>query len=62
MAIKTVTKWGNSLGITIPKVLCKSMGLDVKDKVEVVAGNNEIIIRPIKETSSKKTAAKKPKK
>ncbi|TGM29086.1 AbrB/MazE/SpoVT family DNA-binding domain-containing protein [Leptospira levettii] len=42
----TVQKWGNSLGIRIPKVFAKELELNDGSHVEVIQEGNRIIIYP----------------
>ncbi|MCW7495193.1 AbrB/MazE/SpoVT family DNA-binding domain-containing protein [Leptospira levettii] len=42
----TVQKWGNSLGIRIPKVFAKELELNDGSQVEVIQEGNRIIIYP----------------
>ncbi len=42
----TIQKWGNSLGIRIPKLFAKQLDLDDGSQVEVVQEGNKIIIYP----------------
>ena len=41
-----VAKWGNSLGLRLPKSVAVEAGLDDGDKVEVTVRNGVIVIRP----------------
>jgi len=42
----TIQKWGNSLGIRIPKLFAKELELNDGSRVEVVQEGNKIIIYP----------------
>ncbi|MCG9875916.1 MAG: AbrB/MazE/SpoVT family DNA-binding domain-containing protein [Leptospiraceae bacterium] len=42
----TIQKWGNSLGIRIPKLFAKQLDLNDGSQVEVVQEGNKIIIYP----------------
>jgi antitoxin MazE len=42
----TIQKWGNSLGIRIPKLFAKQLDLDDGSHVEVIQEGNRIIIYP----------------
>jgi antitoxin MazE len=42
----TIQKWGNSLGIRIPKLFAKQLELNDGSQVEVVQEGNKIIIYP----------------
>ncbi|MBM9548918.1 AbrB/MazE/SpoVT family DNA-binding domain-containing protein [Leptospira sp. 201903074] len=51
----TIQKWGNSLGIRIPKLFAKQLELNDGSQVEVIQEGNRIIIYPyIKETLDQK--------
>jgi antitoxin MazE len=43
-----ITKWGNSLGLRVPKDLVREVGLTEGAKVEIEAQNNRIIITPVR--------------
>ena len=45
----TIVKWGNSRGIRLPKALLDTVGLSDNDSVEVVAGDNMLIVKPARE-------------
>jgi len=44
-----IVKWGNSRGIRLPKTLLDVVGLSDNDKVEIVAEDNMLIIKPARE-------------
>ncbi len=44
-----IGKWGNSLGLRIPKYVVQALHLNTNDEVECRVENGELIIRPIKE-------------
>lgn len=46
MVTATLTKWGNSQGIIVPKELCERLGIRVGDKLSVLVRGNEITLRP----------------
>lgn len=47
MAITTqVSKWGNSLGLRLPKSVTREAQLDEGDAVDVSVDNGAIVIRP----------------
>ncbi|MGE8721601.1 AbrB/MazE/SpoVT family DNA-binding domain-containing protein [Leptospira terpstrae] len=51
----TIQKWGNSLGIRIPKLFAKQLDLNDGSQVEVIQEGNRMIIYPyIKETLDQK--------
>jgi antitoxin MazE len=41
-----ISKWGNSLGIRIPKLLAKELHLKNGSRVDIIIDNKKIIIRP----------------
>jgi antitoxin MazE len=41
-----VSKWGNSLGLRIPKTVAREVQLGEGDTVQVSVGNGTIMIRP----------------
>jgi antitoxin MazE len=41
-----VSKWGNSLGLRLPKSVAREAQLDVGDTVDVSVDNGAIVIRP----------------
>ena len=45
----TISTWGNSQGIRLPKNIIKTMSLMIGDKVNVNVKDSKIIIEPIKE-------------
>lgn len=56
----TLTKWGNSQGILIPKALCNALGLEVGDKLELEEKDGVATLRPVAarfSRSGKKSAA-----
>jgi len=44
-------KWGNSLGIRIPKALAQEVDVAADSEVEILARDGQIVIRPIKKRS-----------
>lgn len=47
MAITTqVAKWGNSLGLRLPKSVAREAQLDEGDTVDVSVDNGTIVVRP----------------
>lgn len=42
----TIQKWGNSQGVRINKEILEQSRLAVGEKVEIVAGEGQVIIRP----------------
>ena len=47
--IAKIAKWGNSVGVRIPKTLLEVVGLSDSDNVEIVAGDKMIIIKPARQ-------------
>lgn len=43
-----IQKWGNSLGIRIPKTLAQKAGLSEGTPVEIILDDNSIIIKPMR--------------
>lgn len=41
-----ISKWGNSLGVRLPKAVAREVRLDEGDTVEVSVDNGAIVIRP----------------
>lgn len=46
MATTQISKWGNSLGLRLPKSVAREAQLDEGDTVEVSVDNGAIVIRP----------------
>lgn len=49
--VSQVAKWGNSQGLRIDKNLLQSIGLRIGDKVEIIRGDNTLILKPQQERS-----------
>jgi AbrB family looped-hinge helix DNA binding protein len=49
MSTTTLTKWGNSQGVIIPKSICNHLGLKPGDKVSVTLIDDRISIEPERE-------------
>jgi len=47
-----VSKWGNSLGLRLPKTLAAEIGVSDGQKVEVRAEGGRIIVEPVRKTYS----------
>jgi len=47
-----VAKWGNSLGLRLPKSVAREAQLDEGDTVDVSVDNGAIVIRPTRPTYS----------
>ena len=50
MVSATLTKWGNSQGVLIPKSICEKYGLSVGDKLVIEQGVSGIELKPQKRT------------
>lgn len=48
-ATATLTKWGNSQGLLIPKRLCENLGIKPGDKLDITATEESITIVPVRE-------------
>lgn len=48
MARTKITRWGNSLGIRIPKALADEIGLREGHPVEVASEAGAIVVRPVR--------------
>jgi antitoxin MazE len=44
----TVQKWGNSLGIRVPKAIAEQLHLEQGSKIEFDASNGVLTIRPVR--------------
>ena len=56
-----VQKWGNSLGVRIPKSIARQSSIREGTKLEVIAANGKVVLRPPKTPSLKElVAAMKP--
>lgn len=42
----TIQKWGNSLGVRIPKVIAAELGLESGSEVDLFEESDKIIIQP----------------
>jgi len=45
-----LSKWGNSLGLRLPKALTAEVGMSEGQKVEVRAEGGRIIVEPVRKT------------
>ena len=60
MATSTqIAKWGNSLGLRLPKSVAREAKLDEGDTVEVSVKNGAIMVRPARPTYSIETLVSK---
>jgi antitoxin MazE len=51
-ATTQIAKWGNSLGVRLPKSIAREVQLDEGDTVDVSVRNGAIVIRPSRPTYS----------
>lgn len=49
MSTSTLTKWGSSAGVVIPKTLREDLGLSIGDKLDIRKEGNTIVIEPVSE-------------
>ena len=47
----SIQKWGNSGAVRLPKGILDSLRLRENDRVEIVAEDNQIVLRPLKQSS-----------
>jgi antitoxin MazE len=47
-----IAKWGNSLGLRLPKSVAQAAQIDEGDRVDVIVKNGAIVIRPSRQTYS----------
>jgi antitoxin MazE len=47
MSVATIGKWGKSLGVRLPAEAARALGLGVGSEVEIVAGEGELLVRPL---------------
>jgi antitoxin MazE len=47
--IAKIAKWGNSIGVRIPKPLLEVVGLADNDNVEIIVEDKTLVIRPTRE-------------
>ena len=43
-----ITKWGNSLGLRIPKALAEETAVQEGSRVEILALDGELVVRPLR--------------
>ena len=48
----SIQKWGNSGAVRLPKAVLESLRLRENDRVEIVAENDQIILKPVKQNHS----------
>ena len=54
-----IAKWGNSLGLRLPKAVAREAQLDEGDTVDVSVKNGTIVVRPTRPTYSLDTLVAK---
>jgi len=45
-----IGKWGNSLGIRLPKHISETLQLKAKDKVNCAIENGNLVLKPVRST------------
>jgi len=45
-----IGKWGNSLGIRLPKHVLEALDLSVKDKIICTVKNGKVILKPVRKS------------
>jgi antitoxin MazE len=45
----TISKWGNSQGLRLPKSIVNDLNLSIGDEVKITTKDNKVIIEPIKQ-------------
>lgn len=45
--IATISKWGNSQGVRLPKTILDEAGLDESDSVELIALKDNIVLKKL---------------
>ncbi len=46
-----IQKWGNSLGLRIPKSFAEEAGVGAGSEVDLAVQNGELIVRPVRQVS-----------
>jgi antitoxin MazE len=46
--VSKITKWGNSLGLRIPKSFAVQAGIDEGSRVDIRLEDDQIIVRPVR--------------
>ena len=44
----TISKWGNSQGLRLPKSVVKDLDLSIGDELKIITKDNKVILEPIK--------------
>lgn len=45
--LSTVSKWGNSLGVRIPRAMAEQMDISEGESVELILENNHLLIQKV---------------
>lgn len=51
----TLTKWGNSQGVRLPKIIIKNLDFNENDEIEIIATNDSIILKKTKPKIKRKS-------
>jgi len=49
----TISSWGNSQGLRVPKNIMKELHLSIGDKMKVLIENQKIVLEPLKQSREK---------
>ena len=49
----TISKWGNSQGLRLPKSIVKDLDLSIGDELRIITKDNKVILEPIKKQKKK---------
>lgn len=52
-SLVTVKKWGNSLGVRIPKSVVDSLNLKINDELEISADLNSLTLKKVKQDQNR---------
>ena len=44
----TISKWGNSQGLRLPKSVIEDLDLSIGDELKIITKNNRVILEPIR--------------
>lgn len=55
--LTNIRAWGNSQGLCIPREMLNSLGMDIKDRVELSVKDGAIVIKPYRPLDEKRQAA-----
>lgn len=54
-SLVTIKKWGNSLGVRIPKSVVDSLNLKINDELEISADLNSLTLKKVKQDQNRMT-------